>query len=679
MIQLLLLGSFCGAILLLVTYLIINSKTKEKESLLVPKKPSSFKLFYNRLTQKIYVFTLRIPGVRRLVILIRRKIETVSSLDEYTLRREIMTVLFTIVTLAAAIIIGFSVFRPSWIVMVWVVIGIAFLIGVVIDLFVYRVEYRLLEQIKDYNGKLRYFYQQTKMIDESVYEAGQLVGPEMKKQAERMYDILMAADPYAALQEYENVAPSRFLKVIAGLQLLVKDQGDVRTDKGSAFLAGLTSLNEELNNDMLYRSKLHYKLRGLTAVATIPMFFALPLKNWAVAYFPSMNAFYSSWLGMISQAIVYITIFLCFILIRKMKEVNEEKYQATLQKKRWEEVLLRFKPFAKLIELLMPSYFQKKHFQLSMLIKESNSPLKLEWLYVRRVLMVIVTFVLVISMSVIFHAKEKKDALSNSLPVMVMVGGLTDKDLENYKELTAFDREVLISMSNGEIDGVHTLRETVSDKMGMAEDDKAVTEAMERIVEKYNIIENAFVKWWEVLLAIALAALAYHVPVAILMFQRNMRKKEMENEVNQFYILVGILREFDRMSVDGILTWMERFSVVFKDVIREGLNDYDSGPELAIAKMKSNVSFEGFHQLMDRLELSVVRISIQEAFDDSDVERDFFIAQRKEQNERTINEKSFWGELFGLAPIYVMIFLYLIAPFLYISIAESGDLLKQIQ
>jgi hypothetical protein len=680
MIQYLFFGFIFLAILLYSIYLMLEIKAPSgKEKKYFEKPKTNYKSTYNIKAQQAYVLLLRMPFVKKLVLIIRRKIELVSDLDEYRLRREVMNIVFAILSISTLIIIGFAIFIPNWNVMIWVLIGLAFTSGVLIDLFVYRVEERILIQLKEYLGHLRYFYQHTKMVEESAYEAMQVASPDVKKQAERMYEILISADPNKALQKYEEVVPNRFLKVIAGLLVMISEQGDVETEKGSSFLRGLTNITQELNDEYLFRTKLRYKMRGLTVVALIPVFFALPIKNWAMNYFPTLMLFYDSWIGLFSQLLVYVVAFISFYFIRKMKEINEANYNAVVKKKLWEDKILKFKYVKRFIHLIVPSYYQRKHYQLTKLIKEANSHLILEAIYLRRVLLAGITFLVLVTTSIIFHVNEKHNVLYESAPSIFYVGEQTEEDVKANEALTEFDREVILKIIDWAKVEPSEVNSLVAKEMKLDEDDSKVESTTERILGKFATVQNSFTKWWEVLIAITFALLAYHLPVWVLYFQRSLRKKEMENEVNQFYILIGVLKEFDRMSVEVILIWLERFSVVFKDPLRECLQDFDSGPEEAFQNLREKVSFEPFNQVISRLELSIVKISIQQAFNDSDVERDYYISQRKEINERSITEKGWWGEILGLAPVYTLIFLYLIAPFLYISIAKSGELLKQIQ
>lgn len=635
----------------------------------------------NEYTQKAYTKSMRVPFIKGIVSRIRMRIETLSVYDEYTLRREVMRIVFTIAALILSVVLVVLLIRPGWLIVFWIFLGVVFLAGVLLDFFVYRVEARLLSQLKEFNNRVRYFYQQTKMVDEAVYESIQHVGPEMRIQADQIYRILTSIDPDAELTKYEEVAPSRFLKVIAGLAVLVKDQGDIISERGSAFLRGLTSVNQELNAEILYRSKLTYQMRGLSVLALVPIFFALPIQNWAISTFPIMKTFYESRMGFLAEVLVYGISLLSYLLIRKMREINEAKYQATNKRVKWEEWALEKIPFLKrIVTSFTPTSFSKEYFTLSKLIKDANSPLKIEWLTLQRMLLTITTFLLLAGGFWYAHERQANSTLNTVVPDSLFAGNVTDEDLAVYQEATAFDRRVINDMRTMEGLTPDKLQAHVAAQLGIEDvNDVKVTQTTNRIVEKWMIVQNSFLKWWEVLIALLIGAVMWQLPVWILRFQRFLRYKDMENEVHQYLVLISILREFDRMSVYTILAWLERFGVVFKDPIQASLQVYDAGPEEALDQLGERISFEPFNQIIERLKLAIIRISIKESFDDIEMEREFYLEQRKEANQRSLQEKGSWANLLGMAPTMALTFLYLVGPLIYLSVVESQDMLMRIQ
>ncbi|MBO0589267.1 MULTISPECIES: hypothetical protein [unclassified Sporosarcina] len=641
---------------------------------------STWKVNSNEYAQTAYTQSIKTPLLKGIILRIRMRIETLSVYDEYTLRKEVMRIVFTIATLIITIVLAVLIVRPSWLIIFWVFLGVVFLAGVMLDFFVYRVEARLLNQLKEFNNRFRYFYQQSKMVDEAVYESIQHAGPEMRVQADRIYHILTNVDPEAELAKYEEVAPSRFLKIIAGLAVLVKDQGDVINERGSAFLKGLTGVNQELNSEIMYRSKLTYKMRGLTVLSLIPIFGALPIQNWAISTFPVMKTFYESRVGFLAEVLVYGISLLSYFLIRKMREINEAKYQATTKRYKWEKWTLEKVPFLKaIVNGFTPTYFSKEHFKLKKLLKDANSPLKIEWLTLHRMLLTTSGFLLLTIGFWYAHERQEHSTLYSVVPATLFAGNVTDEDYAVFEEQTAFDRQIIEDMREMEGLSSEKLQAHIAAQLGIDNvRDIKIKQATDRISQKWLVVQNSFLKWWEVLVAILAGCMMWMIPVWILQFQRLLRTKDMENEVHQYLILISILKEFERMSVYSILTWLERFGVVFKDPLQEVLQIYDSGPEEALDELGEQISFEPFNQIIERLKLSLIRISIKEAFDDIDMEREFYLEQRTEANQRSLEEKGSWANMLAGAPMSALTFLYLVGPLIYSSVVESKDMLTRL-
>lgn len=676
--------SIVGFAIIFSLFIVLRNKEKErhkKSPFVFGKKHKNNTAKFNDFAQLSYARVSSIPILRNGLSRIRKRLETLSVYDEYTLRREVMRIAFSVLAAVTMIVLLLIAIRPPWLVVFWVLLGLVFIMNTIIDVFVSRVEVRLLRQMREYNNRLRSYFKKTKMVDEAVFESLQHVGLEMKVQAERIYKILASADPEKELSLYTEVAPSRFLKIIAGLVVQVKEHGDVVTDKrGSTFLNGLSSVNQELDIETLHRSRLSYSMRGVPILSVLPFFFALPLKHWATAKFPVMQSFYESRLGFLAEVLIYCVALACYFIARKMREMSESTYQARVKRLRWEEWILNKVPFSKkIVQAFSPASYSKEHFRITELLKETNSPLKIEWLTIHRLILTVAAFLIFIGGFWFAHVREKNSALYSSIPTSIYAGNLSNEDIEEYQKMTEFDRSVIESMQNVEITSKESLQNYITEQLGLEENDRTVKIAMDRILGKWQVVNNAYLKWWEVFIAILLAVSAWYLPIGILYFQRSLRRKDMENEVRQHLILIAVLRDFDRMSAYTLLIWMDRFSSVFKRQISESIEFYDAGPEKALDQLEERVSFEPFKQIVDRLRLSILRISIKEAFDDVEIEREYYQEQRRESNHRSILEKTNLAYGLGLAPLLVLILLYVVGPLTFISISESVKLFSQLK
>ncbi|UZN01253.1 hypothetical protein OL548_34440 (plasmid) [Lysinibacillus sp. MHQ-1] len=92
---------------------------------------------------------------------------------------------------------------------------------------------------------------------------------------------------------------------------------------------------------------------------------------------------------------------------------------------------------------------------------------------------------------------------------------------------------------------------------------------------------------------------------------------------------------------------------------------------MALVKLSENNTFEPFQQIVERLKLTIVRLSIKEAFTDIEMEREFYLEQRREDQKRSLEKKGQIGEFLGLGPLVCLTFIYLIFPIIYIGVNES--------
>ena len=137
---------------------------------------------------------------------------------------------------------------------------------------------------------------------------------------------------------------------------------------------------------------------------------------------------------------------------------------------------------------------------------------------------------------------------------------------------------------------------------------------------------------------------------------------DMENEVMQFQTIILMLMKIERVNVEMILEWLERYSNIFREPISRCVNNYESGPWEALEELKNEISFQQLIRIVEALQAAVEQIPIREAFDELDTERAYHQEKRKESNERNIARKSLIGKVIGFAPMVTLFVGYLIIP-----------------
>lgn len=670
----------------IVAYMVIQriylkSQTNKDESyyknLISTTKRKTQKYHVNKFYIKSYIRFYKIPFLKSYVTNIRKKIAAIHSYDENTMRKETMKITFlTLGSVIGAIVLLF-IFNRSISFVFFVILGAVVFNNVLIDYFINRVEFRLLKQQVLLNEDTRHYYHQTGMVDEAIYEATLHAKYETSLHGEKIYQILTSNKPYEDLEHYYETAPNRFLKAFAGISFLVREFGDKKTEKGSLYLDALNKLTHENNIEILRREKLSYLLKSLSTIAIIPILFINPIENWGKNYFPIMNNFYDSKIGVFTKISIFVVILMSYLLIRKLQENDEGKYAAKVKKKRWEQWMYQIPVIKWVVDRFVPAPHSKERFRITTLLQDTNSPVTLEWFYLRRILLGGICFLLTFSMFLYLQFRSIHNILYVPPQMNAVFAKLDPKEQLKANELTNFDREVLQKHKNGKSDARERISEIVSNSTTLSTEQKNVTVA--RIEAKLQKLNNEYFKWWQLLICIIIGYMGYISPSWMLSFQKRIREMDMQNEVDQFHTIISILSQFERISVENILEWMERFSTVFKAPLQKCLLNYESGAEKALEQLKDDSPYVPFKRIVDRLEVSLSRIPIKEAFDDLDTEIVFYQEKRKQYYEKVIEQKASWGQLIGFTPAYALVFLYLVLPLLYESIMQMGTYLDKLK
>ena len=161
---------------------------------------------------------------------------------------------------------------------------------------------------------------------------------------------------------------------------------------------------------------------------------------------------------------------------------------------------------------------------------------------------------------------------------MILWDGLSEKDEAKAMEITKQDNEILDRFRGNLKTTQDEIRKTVEkSKYYQEADDGEIDKAAERIFNKLQIVNSEYVQWFELLLAFVFSVIGYMTPIWILIFQVKMRQLEMEDEVMQFQTIILMLMRIERVNVEIILEWLERYSNIFKAPITKCVNNYGSG------------------------------------------------------------------------------------------------------
>lgn len=442
-------------VIVLIAFLILQKKNKANKSIALQKMLTSNEsaLSSGAMLQKIYTKLIRLPIINRYVYKIRRRLELLHDDDEYTIRNETAKIALKgiIYTLVAAIVLTY-INREDLFMMIVSLIGVLVVVENLTDMMVNKIEDTLLRQQLELFSEVRHAYHETNMVEEALYEASLLEDMEVVIQADKIYEILISAEPELELEKYYDIAPNRFLKAFAGISYLTKEFGDRKIGGISLYLKNMNNITQELQLEILKRDKLDYLFKSLTYIALAPILFILPLKNWAMNSFESTRDFYEGPGGFLAQLGLLVLIFLSYSLLKRVKD-NSDRTRAEDEKETpWQERVYRLPIIEQFIDQLMPKSTQKEYVKMRNLLKETNSHMKMEWLYVNRVVWCIAGFFISIFVVSQAHAITINNILYSTTSESAVFGQMSDSDKNAGDALSAFDRFFISNLvENNEI------------------------------------------------------------------------------------------------------------------------------------------------------------------------------------------------------------------------------------
>lgn len=663
--------SVIGITVLLVYLRLLKHKYKKNSALfakdnLVVKNKSSFKDIFDRLYQMVYMTFVKMPVIKYYTKKTRLKLEMTNDYTEYEIRKRTgKYMLIAVIFIFVSLFVLLNLVNDLYMSLI-VIVGVLIIAEKMIDLGITSVSNKILRQMPDTFTAIRHAFHEHGMIDEAfntaIDEMGDKeIGPQLKK----IKEAIISDNPEVELEKYYDTAPNRFLKLFAGISYLTYDLGDRKVDGTSVYLKNLNNILQDIYLEILKQDKINYMFRSLNIIAVVPLVCIKPLQAWAESNFPALSNFYNSSFGFIMQSLIIISIFVSYLMLRIVKEDSEQIKFDRVASVKWQDKLYKITIVKLVVDAFKSRPHTKKNRRETMLIKNTNSYLTIEWLYVNKITAAVVTFILALILMFNITRIDVKATYNKISDEFLSFGQLTEQQEQAAQAINDRDKTYIDKYKNQNVTKEQLEMEFADPVTGKADADEVT-----RVYDKIQSVKNSYIKFWQVLTSFVLAFIAYYVPSIILFIRNKIREMEKENEIMQFQSIILMLMYIDRIDVQTILEWLCRFSYAFKEPIATCLNNYESGAYEALEELKEDVPYKDFQRIIEQLQSAVERIPIRDAFDELETERAFFHERRKEGNERLIKKKTTIGKVLGFTPMVLLIGGYLVAPLMIVSIMQ---------
>ena len=179
----------------------MGKNTRYVAQLVEGTKSSAFsmEIFY----QKFYIQIIRIPFLKRYALKLRRRLEIINLEDEYLTRKQTaQIVLKGLIILIPLTVIIILLTSDDLVLLFALILFELFFIETYMEGKVDKIDNKLLKEQIDMFAEMRHAYHESNMVEEAVYDVAQNDELDVSRQAEKIYEILIADDPETELEKY---------------------------------------------------------------------------------------------------------------------------------------------------------------------------------------------------------------------------------------------------------------------------------------------------------------------------------------------------------------------------------------------------------------------------------------------------------------------------------------------
>lgn len=538
----------------------------------------------------------------------------------------------------------------------------------VINHFINTAELKLLEELERFVSNVGHNYFNRYYIDDAVMDAvDNRMSEEMKTNAKMLYSIITSKTLKEDVARYNSTTHNKYLKMLLILCISVMENGDKKVGGQRLMTINLINLKREINLEYLKQKQLRFIFSGSIFAAVVVCLPLTLIQNFGISIAPELESAYLGQIGILYVGLIFLSSAIVYLMINNAKEIKRSIPKNYLLLQRLESIPAIRKSLDNFIDKFYGVYLRIRD-----ILKRLGETITPRQLLLKSLLTSLITFLACILLVFYIHDNNRK----------LVTGKVTDTvhltRIGNEEELKIINAIILDKVNRHKGDSITTgqiLTELQADDEIYQE--ALLEETAIEITERIRRYREEYFKWYELFLCIGISTAAFLLPFLMLLYRKRLLKGDMEDEVIQFNSIIYMMMYTDHVTVIDILEQMELFAVVFKPAIRECINEYNSGDNEALQKMRERECYEPFLRLVDSL-IRCDDITIENAFDEIASDRENFYERRKLENTQTIQRRADNIKPLAYVP-GILVLIYLIVPLLYISMKGLADLTGMLQ
>ena len=164
----------------------------------------------------------------------------------------------------------------------------------------------------------------------------------------------------------------------------------------------------------------------------------------------------------------------------------------------------------------------------------------------------------------------------------------------------------------------------------------------------------------------------YMMPRIKIIIYHYRNRNQMMEETLRLQTLVLLLMHYSEITVEEILSWMEKFADLFRDSIERAVDDLSYQRKNALERLAFELKYEPAVRIAQGM-AACDEIPIERAFYDLESEREYYMQQYKQSSFDSLKERAAISKLIAFAPFVTVLATRLIIPFVLVGLKELSD------
>jgi hypothetical protein len=523
-------------------------------------------------------------------------------------------------------------------------------------------ELKLMNQFDKFLSDTRHSFYKHGMIDEAIADSSEMSNRIMKVNAVKILSVLESSDKEGVIRIYNETVSNRFLRMFLSVAIYVAEFGDKIVNGVSVLLLNINTLKSDLYIDMMNAKETNYKFSGMIFTTLVPVYLLEGIKKWSMDITPDMEEFYNGTFGVAIRITIYVSTVIMYVMINELKERNSIGMREHYFIKRLSH--LRF------VSRVLNNYedkYRRKLEKTEDLLYRVGETLTAKQFFLKRIIYGSSLFIVYIIVSLSVHRDNQILLITSPQFITKEATMISERYIDTTSEIVL---RYMTSYKNQKVK--LTEMEDSLRQEGLIRSEIIFTAVIDEISQRVVEYEEEYFHWYELLFAISISGTAYWFPYLMLLYRKKVLQLNMGNEVAQFQSTIMMVMYLNNTTVLKVLELMESFAIIFKESLKNCINDYSAGDMDALEKLKLRERYEPFRRLVDNL-IIADKIGIQKAFDEVEEERKVSQEMRNQDYRMARDKKVVYGLVMSFLPAVITVAFYWIIPFAMNALGDLAD------